>query len=54
METLNCTDFDIPVQMLKTSAVIGSTLANMCDCVSLSKMQRKNHQNAQFPLVWKV
>ena len=54
METLNCTDFDIPVQMLKTSAVISSKLVNMCDCVSLSKMQGKNHQKAQFPLVWKV
>ena len=44
METLNCTDFDISVQMLKTSAVINSKFVNMYDCVSLS----------QFPQVWKA
>ena len=37
METLNCTDFDISVQMLKTSAVINSKFVNMYDCVSLSQ-----------------
>ena len=49
METIICTDFDISVQSLKTSAVISSKLVNMCNWVSLSKMQVKNHQKVQFP-----
>ena len=55
VERWNCTYFCISIQPFsKSSFIPWYTNQSLCDCISLSQFQVRNHQKPQSPLAWKA